>query len=157
LFRDVAHSIRSCAANLGAVSLCQQAERLETLPVERFAQNDTAELYGLVEQATRLGQEIRRRLSHWHLKWRRTRAWGQTNWNPTIRQRNDWFDEAEDRHFSPKSIPIYVQNSSPFVVIHWPSTCPCGTGTTCIKIFVVDGKGTPLQFHLPSPLFRTIL
>jgi two-component system, sensor histidine kinase RpfC len=64
LFRDVAHSIRSCAANLGAVSLCQQAERLETLPVERFAQNDTAELYGLVEQATRLGQEIRRRLSH---------------------------------------------------------------------------------------------
>jgi two-component system sensor histidine kinase RpfC len=64
LFRDVAHSIRSCAANLGAVSLCQQAERLETLPAERFAQNDTAELYGLVEQATRLGQEIRRRLSH---------------------------------------------------------------------------------------------
>jgi two-component system sensor histidine kinase RpfC len=64
LFRDVAHSIRSCAANLGAVSLCQQAERLETLPAERFARNDTAELYGLVEQATRLGQEIRRRLSH---------------------------------------------------------------------------------------------
>jgi two-component system, sensor histidine kinase RpfC len=64
LFRDVAHSIRSCAANLGAVSLCQQAERLETLPAERFAQNDTAELYGLVEQATRLGHEIRRRLSH---------------------------------------------------------------------------------------------
>lgn len=64
LFRDVAHSIRSCAANLGALSLCQQAERLETLPAERFAQSDTAELYGLVEQATRLGQEIRRRLSH---------------------------------------------------------------------------------------------
>jgi two-component system sensor histidine kinase RpfC len=63
LFRDLAHSIRSCAANLGAESLCRQAERLETLSAERFA-NDATELGDLVEQATRLKHEIRRRLAH---------------------------------------------------------------------------------------------
>jgi two-component system sensor histidine kinase RpfC len=62
LFRDLAHSIRSCAANLGAESLCRQAERLEGLSAEKFA-ND-AEICGLVEQATRLKHEIRRRLAH---------------------------------------------------------------------------------------------
>jgi two-component system, sensor histidine kinase RpfC len=63
LFRDLAHSIRSCAANLGAESLCRQAERLETLSAEKFA-NDATELGDLVEQATRLNHEIRRRLAH---------------------------------------------------------------------------------------------
>ena len=65
LFRDIAHSIRSCAANLGAASLCEQAERLETLSAEAFGRNDAAELCGgLFEQATRLKHEIKRRLSH---------------------------------------------------------------------------------------------
>ena len=63
LFRDLAHSIRSCAANLGAESLCRQAERLERLSAEKFA-NDASEIGGLVEQATRLKHEIRRRLAH---------------------------------------------------------------------------------------------
>jgi HPt (histidine-containing phosphotransfer) domain-containing protein len=63
LFRDLAHSIRSCAANLGAESLCRQAERLEGLSAEKFA-NDASEICGLVEQATRLKHEIRRRLAH---------------------------------------------------------------------------------------------
>jgi HPt (histidine-containing phosphotransfer) domain-containing protein len=63
LFRDLAHSIRSCAANLGAESLCRQAERLEGLSAEKFA-NDATEVRGLVEQATRLKHEIRRRLAH---------------------------------------------------------------------------------------------
>jgi two-component system, sensor histidine kinase RpfC len=64
LFRDLAHSIRSCAANLGAISLCRQAERLECLPAEKFARDDATELCGLVEQATRLKHDIRRRLAH---------------------------------------------------------------------------------------------
>ena len=63
LFRDLAHSIRSCAANLGADLLCRHAERLETLSAEKFA-NDPTELGDLVEQATRLNHEIRRRLAH---------------------------------------------------------------------------------------------
>jgi two-component system sensor histidine kinase RpfC len=63
LFRDLAHSIRSCAANLGAESLCRQAERLESLSAEKFA-NDATEICDLVEQATRLKHEIRRRLAH---------------------------------------------------------------------------------------------
>jgi two-component system sensor histidine kinase RpfC len=63
LFRDLAHSIRSCAANLGAESLCRQAERLERLSAEKFA-NDASEIGCLVEQATRLKHEIRRRLAH---------------------------------------------------------------------------------------------
>jgi two-component system, sensor histidine kinase RpfC len=63
LFRDVAHSIRSCAANLGAEPLRRQAERLESMPAETFAQHAAAELRGLVEQATRLRRDIGRRLS----------------------------------------------------------------------------------------------
>jgi two-component system sensor histidine kinase RpfC len=63
LFRDLAHSIRSCAANLGAESLCRQAERLEGLSAEKFA-NDATEIGSFVEQATRLKHEIRRRLAH---------------------------------------------------------------------------------------------
>src|SRR6476661_5632250 len=54
LFRDVAHSIRSCAANLGAEPLARQAERLEYLPAETFARQGAADLKALVEQATRL-------------------------------------------------------------------------------------------------------
>jgi two-component system, sensor histidine kinase RpfC len=63
LFRDLAHSIRSCAANLGAESLCRQAERLESLSAEKFA-NDATEICDLVEQTTRLKHEIKRRLAH---------------------------------------------------------------------------------------------
>jgi two-component system sensor histidine kinase RpfC len=63
LFRDVAHSIRSCAANLGAEPLRRQAERLERLPAEMFARRDNADLSGLIEQATRLRREIGRRLA----------------------------------------------------------------------------------------------
>jgi two-component system sensor histidine kinase RpfC len=64
LFRDVAHSMRSCAANLGAESLRREAERLEYLPAEKFARHNAAELRGLVEQATRLRRDIGHRLSH---------------------------------------------------------------------------------------------
>jgi two-component system, sensor histidine kinase RpfC len=64
LFRHVAHSIRSCAANLGAESLRREAEQLEDLPAEKFARRNAADLHGLVEQATRLRRDIGRRLSH---------------------------------------------------------------------------------------------
>jgi two-component system, sensor histidine kinase RpfC len=64
LFRDVAHSIRSCAANLGAEPLARQAERLEHLPAETFARQGAADLRALVEQATRLRHDIGRRLAH---------------------------------------------------------------------------------------------
>jgi two-component system sensor histidine kinase RpfC len=64
LFRDVAHSIRSCAANLGAEPLARQAERLERLPAETFARQGAADLRALVEQATRLRHDIGRRLAH---------------------------------------------------------------------------------------------
>ena len=64
LFRDVAHSIRSCAANLGAEPLARQAERLEYLPAETFARQGAADLNALVEQATRLRHDIGRRLAH---------------------------------------------------------------------------------------------
>ena len=64
LFRDVAHSIRSCAANLGAEPLARQAERLEHLPADTFARQGAAGLKALVEQATRLRHDIGRRLAH---------------------------------------------------------------------------------------------
>jgi two-component system sensor histidine kinase RpfC len=64
LFRDVAHSIRSCAANLGAEPLARQAEPLEYLPAETFARQGAADLNALVEQATRLRHDIGRRLAH---------------------------------------------------------------------------------------------
>ncbi len=64
LFRDVAHSIRSCAANLGAEPLARQAERLERLPAEMFARHGAADLRALVEQAARLRHDIGRRLAH---------------------------------------------------------------------------------------------
>ena len=64
LFRDVAHSIRSCAANLGATPLARQAERLEYLPAETFARQGAVELRALVEQATRLRHDIGRKLAH---------------------------------------------------------------------------------------------
>ena len=64
LFRDVAHSIRSCAANLGAAPLARHAERLEHLPAETFARQGAADLKALVEQATRLRRDIGRRLAH---------------------------------------------------------------------------------------------
>jgi two-component system, sensor histidine kinase RpfC len=64
LFRDVAHSIRSCATNLGAAPLARQAERLEYLPAETFARQGALELRALVEQATRLRHDIGRKLAH---------------------------------------------------------------------------------------------
>jgi two-component system sensor histidine kinase RpfC len=63
-FRDVAHSIRSCAANVGADPLRRQAERLEYLPAQAFVKQGALELRGLVEQATRLRGVISRRLAH---------------------------------------------------------------------------------------------
>ncbi|MBV9235549.1 MAG: response regulator [Xanthobacteraceae bacterium] len=64
LFRDVAHSIRSCAVNLGAEPLARQAARLERLPAEIFARQGAADLHALVEQAARLRHDIGRRLAH---------------------------------------------------------------------------------------------
>jgi two-component system sensor histidine kinase RpfC len=64
LFRDVAHAIRSCAANLGAEPLARQAERLEHLPAEMFARQGPTDLGALVEQAARLRHDIGRRLAH---------------------------------------------------------------------------------------------
>jgi len=64
LFRDVAHSIRSCAANLGAEPLARLAERLEHLPAETFARQGAADLRALIEQTTRLRHDIGRRLAH---------------------------------------------------------------------------------------------
>ena len=63
-FRDVAHSIRGCAANVGAEPLRRQAERLEYLPVQAFAQRGAIEMGSLMEQTTRLRGEISRRLAH---------------------------------------------------------------------------------------------
>jgi two-component system sensor histidine kinase RpfC len=63
-FRDVAHSIRSCAANVGADPLRRQAERLEYLPAQAFAQGGAVEIRSLMEQTTRLRGEITRRLAH---------------------------------------------------------------------------------------------
>ena len=63
-FRDVAHSIRGCAANVGAEPLRRQAERLEYLPAQTFAQRGAIEMGSLMEQTTRLRGEISRRLAH---------------------------------------------------------------------------------------------
>jgi two-component system sensor histidine kinase RpfC len=63
-FRDVAHSIRGCAANVGAEPLRRQAERLEYLPAQAFAQRGAIEMGSLMEQTTRLRGEISRRLAH---------------------------------------------------------------------------------------------
>jgi HPt (histidine-containing phosphotransfer) domain-containing protein len=63
-FRDVAHSIRGCAANVGAEPLSRQAERLEYLPAQAFAQRGAIEMGSLMEQTTRLRGEISRRLAH---------------------------------------------------------------------------------------------
>jgi two-component system, sensor histidine kinase RpfC len=63
-FRDVAHSIRGCAANVGAEPLRRQAERLEYLPAQAFAQHGAIEMRSLIDQTTRLRGEISRRLAH---------------------------------------------------------------------------------------------
>ena len=63
-FRDVAHSIRGCAANVGAEPLRRQAERLEYLPAQGFAQRGGIEMHNLMQQTARLRGEISRRLAH---------------------------------------------------------------------------------------------